>query len=410
MKNMLNKLKFKINRNKFKISFFQLIILIAIPTLIMSLVCGMLVYKKLNVTGKVTTTNNKYVNEFINTYNKLLDEYYEDLDENKLIDAAIDGMLSYTGDDYTIYMNEDATESLNDKLEGTYEGVGISISMNEDAKIYIVEVFSNSPASEAGVLSGDILKSINGESLEGKDSEDASQIIKNSKDSKVNIVVDRNGQEFSFDMERKMLIVPAMKSSIKEVNGKKIGYLYLETFSSTLNTQVETTLNSMEDEGIDSLIIDVRYNTGGYLTSCTKIIELFLEKDKLMYTIKSKKDSKDYKDTTENKKDYPIVVLINGSSASASEILASALKYSYGATVVGTKSFGKGKVQTTGTLDDGTMIKYTSARWFTPNGDCIDGVGLVPDVEVEMGNEYLDNPIEENDSQLNEAIKILTSN
>lgn len=412
MKKIFSKIKVK-KRNKTKkninISFFQLIILIAVPTIIMSIVSGSLVYSKLNNTGKVTTTNNKHVNEFIHTYNKLLEEYYEDLDESKLIDAAIDGMLDYTGDDYTIYMDEDATETLNEKLEGTYDGIGITISLNENAEIYIVEVFENSPAQISGVMVNDVIKSINGESVLGKTTEEASAIIKNSKEKKVNIVVNRNGEEFTFEMELKTLIVPALSSSIKEVNGKKIGYMYLETFSSTLNTQVETTLTSMENEGIDSLIIDVRYNTGGYLTSCTKIVELFLEKDKLMYSIKSKKDSVDYKDTTETKRDYPIVVLINNSSASASEILASALKYSYGATVVGMKSYGKGKVQTTGTLEDGTMIKYTSARWHTPNGDSIDEVGLIPDIEIELSQEYIENPIEENDNQLNEAIRILTS-
>ena len=413
MKRLFNKLKkiklFKFKSKKIRISFFSLFILISTPSIIMSIISGSLVYKNLNNTGKVTTTNNKHVNEFIGTYNKLLDEYFEELDESKLIDAAIDGMLNYTGDDYTIYMDENATDALNEKLDGTYDGVGISISLNEEGKIYIVEVFENSPASSAGLMVNDIIKFINGESVEGKNTEEASMIIKNSKESKVNIIVERNGIELNFDMEIKTLIVPALSSSIKEVNGKKIGYLYLEAFSSTLNTQVESTLLSMENDGIDSLIIDVRYNTGGYLTSCTKIIELFLEKEKLMYSIKSKKTSEDYKDTTETKRDYPIVVLINGNSASASEILASALKYSYGATVVGTKSYGKGKVQTTGELEDGTMIKYTSARWFTPNGDCIDEVGLVPDIEVELSEDFKNNPIEENDNQLNEAIKILTS-
>ncbi len=395
-------------KKNIRLNFIQLAIIVSIPTLIMSIISGSLIFNRLN-SGKVTTTNNKYVNEFISTYNKLLDEYYEDLDENKLVDAAINGMLSYTGDDYTIYMNEDATESLNEKLEGTYEGVGIRISLNDNNEIYIYEVFDNSPAKTAGMLVGDILLSINGEELVGKSTEEASLIIQNSKDTKFVIGVKRNGEILSFEVERKTLIVPAISSSIKEINGRKIGYIYLETFSNTLDTQVESTLLSMESAGIESLIIDVRYNTGGYLSSCTNIIELFLEKDKLMYTIKSKKDSTDYKDTTDTKRNYPIVVLINGSSASASEILASSLKYSYGATIVGTKSYGKGKVQTTGTLDDGTMIKYTSARWFMPNGECIDEKGLEPDVKIELSEDYKNNPIEENDNQLNEALKILSN-
>ena len=395
-------------KKKIRLNFIQLAIIVSIPTLIMSIISGSLVYNKLN-NGKVTTTNNKYVNEFISTYNKLLDEYYEDLDENKLVDAAINGMLSYTGDDYTIYMNEDATESLNERLDGTYDGIGIRIGLNDNNQIYVYEVFDESPAQKAGIQVGDILLSINGEDVTNKSTEQASLIIKNSKETKFVIGVNRNGQSLNFELERKTLIVPAISSSIKEVNGKKIGYIYLETFSSTIDTQVETTLLSMEESGIDSLIVDVRYNTGGYLSSCTNIIELFLAKDKLMYTIKSKKDSTDYKDTTDTKREYPIVVLINGSSASASEILASSLKYSYGATIVGTKSYGKGKVQTTGTLDDGTMIKYTSARWFMPNGECIDEKGLEPDVKIELSEDYKNNPIEENDNQLNEALKILSN-
>lgn len=396
-------------KKRIKLNFIQLAIIVTIPTLIMSIISGSLVYNKLNNTGKVTTTNNKYVNEFISTYNKLFDEYYEDLDENKLVDAAINGMLSYTGDDYTIYMNEDATESLNERLDGTYDGIGIRISLNDNNQIYVYEVFDESPAKNAGIQVGDILLSINGEDVTSKSTEEASLIIKNSKETKFIIGVNRNGQSLNFEVERKTLIVPAISSSIKEINGKRIGYIYLETFSSTIDTQVETTLLSMEESGIDSLIIDVRYNTGGYLSSCTNIIELFLAKDKLMYTIKSKKDSSDYKDTTDTKREYPIVVLINGSSASASEILASSLKYSYGATVVGTKSYGKGKVQTTGTLDDGTMIKYTSARWFMPNGECLDEKGLEPDVKIELSEDYKNNPIEENDNQLNEALKILSN-
>lgn len=409
-KTLLKKIDLSGFKNKsVHLSFFELAILLFITSVIMSTLTGTLIYNKLNKTGKVTTTNNEHVNEFIGVYNKLLDEYFEDLDENKLIDAAIDGMLTYTGDDYTIYLNEDATSNLNDKLEGTYEGVGITISLNEAYQIYVVEVFENSPAYTAGLAVGDIIKSINGESVENKNTEEASSIIKNSKDKKVNIVVVRNNEELSFDMDIKTLIVPAISSSIKEVNGKKIGYIYLETFSGTIDTQIETTLLSMEQEGISSLIIDVRGNTGGYLSSCTKTIELFLEKGKLMYSIKSKKDSTDYKDETDTKRNYPIVVLVNGNSASASEILASSLKYSYGATIIGTKSFGKGKVQTTGTLEDGTMIKYTSARWFMPNGECIDEKGIAPDIEVELSEEYKNNPIEENDNQLNEAIKVLTS-
>ncbi len=394
-------------KNQIKISLPQLLVIVGISSIILSLVTGSLVYGKLNTTGKVTTTNNKYINQFINTYNKLLDEYYEDLDENELVDAAINGMLNYTGDDYTIYMDEDATYSLNERLTGTYEGVGIVIKTNENEQIFIDEVLDNSPASEAGLQPDDIILSINDNDLSGKDLAYATSLVKTD-ESTIKFKILRGEEEKEFTIEKKVLIQPALTSSIKEYNGKKVGYMYLEAFSDTLDVQVESTLLSMEKEGIDSLIIDLRGNTGGYLNSCTNIVELFLKKNALMYSIKSKTKTTDYKDTTETSRNYPIVVLINGATASASEILASSLKYSYGATLVGTKSYGKGKVQTTGKLDDGTMIKYTSAKWYTSNGDCIDEIGLKPDVEVKLDENFLNNPIEENDNQINEALRILT--
>lgn len=392
-----------------KLNFIQIVLIVLIPSIIMSILSGSLVYNRLsNSTGKVTTTNNKYVNEFIKAYNKLLDGYYEDLDENALIDSAIDGMMSYAGDDYTIYMNENATEQLNDKLDGTYQGIGVRIGLNDQNQVCIYEVFDNSPAKNAGIIPNDVLISINGESLEGKNVEEVSKIIQNGDTKSYNISVLRGENQLEFVVDKTTLIIPAMTSSIKEINGKKIGYMYLQTFSSTLDTQVNNTLLSMEKENIDSLIIDVRNNTGGYLASCTNIIELFLAKNKVMYSIKSKKNQTVYKDETDEKRTYPIVILVNENSASASEILAGALKYSYGATLIGTKTYGKGKVQNTDKLEDGTMIKYTSAKWLMPNGECIDQKGINPDVNVELSEIYKNNPSEENDNQLNEALKMLS--
>ena len=173
-----------------KLNFIQIALIVLIPSVIMSILSGSLVYNRLsNSTGKVTTTNNKYVNEFIKAYNKLLDGYYEDLDENALIDSAIDGMMSYAGDDYTIYMNENATEQLNDKLDGTYKGIGVRIGLNDQNQICIYEVFDNSPAKNAGILPNDILISINGDSLEGKTVDEASKIIQNGESKSYNISV-----------------------------------------------------------------------------------------------------------------------------------------------------------------------------------------------------------------------------
>ena len=395
---------------KIKISYLELVLLVGISSIMLSIITGSLVYKKfVNNTGKVNNTNNKYVNEFIGIYNKILDEYYEDLDEDKLVKSAINGMLDIAGDNYTIYMDENATDALNEKLDGTYEGIGIRIGKNDDNDLVIYEVFDESPANKAGIQVNDIILAIDDIDVTTISTDEVTKIIRDSKNNKFKIKIKRNGNIKEFVIEKKTLIVPALTSKLKEVNGKKIGYIYIETFSNTIDTQFETTLLTMEKEGIDSLIIDVRYNTGGYLSSCTNIIKLFLEKNKLMYTIKSRTTSEDFKDDTDTKRSIPVVVLVNSTSASASEILAGALKYSYDAIIIGTKTYGKGKVQTTDKLTDGTMIKYTTAKWYMPNGDCVDGVGIEPDIKINISEEFIKNPTEENDNQLNEAIKILSN-
>ena len=182
---------------KIKLNLIQLLLIVGIPTLFLSIVSGSLVYS--NLKGN----NNKYIQEFIETYNKLRKEYYEDLDENKLIDAAISGMFQYTGDDYTIYMDEDATDALNEKLEGTYEGIGITITLNDEGKIVIYKVLEDSPSENAGLKKDDIIISINGEFVDGKTSNEVSKMIKDSKDSKFEIGILRDGKELSFEVERK---------------------------------------------------------------------------------------------------------------------------------------------------------------------------------------------------------------
>lgn len=373
-----------------------------VSTLVMSLITGFVVYKQFN-SGRVNTTNNKYVNEFIKAYNDVVDNYYEDVDEDKVIDAAINGMLSYLGDDYTTYLNETNTDNLNEKLAGTYEGIGITIKNNDEQNIIIVSVLNDSPAKKAGILEGDIISKLNEESVIGLDATLLTDKIADAKTVKLEIL--RNGEYLNFEIEKKELMIPALTSEIKvSPQGHKIGYLYLSSFTSSLALQVNEEITKFEKANIDNLIIDVRGNSGGYLKAATDILELFLEKNKVMFTLKYKKKEVDYKAETDNSKNFKTVVLINGSSASASEVLASALKDNKKAILIGNKSYGKGKVQMTGELKDGSMYKYTSATWLRPNGECIDGKGIKPDIEVNLDENYLNNPLPENDNQLKEAI------
>ena len=269
-------------------------------------------------------------------------------------------------------------------------------------------VYDDTPAKEAGILTGDIITKVNDESVAEKTSTELGTLIKESKTDTVKITIKRGEEELSFNVKRKTLYNPAVSSKVIEQNEKRIGYIALTKFSDTAYEQFNKELKKIESSNIDSLIIDVRNNTGGYLNEATKKAELFIEKGKTIYSLENKNKTEITKDETEEQRSYKVGILINGSSASASEVLAAALKYSYGASLIGTKSYGKGKVQQTSNLSDGAMIKYTTARWLTPEGNCIDGVGLTPDVEKELPESTEEGQIVE-DTQLNAAVEYLSN-
>ena len=232
--------------------------------------------------------------------------------------------------------------------------------------------------------------------------------INDSVDDLAKITILRNDQSIDFSVKIADIYTVDVNYKTYENN---IGYLDIDIFSKTVGEQTKKALTSLENSGMQKLIIDLRDNTGGYLESAEDIANMFLEKGELIYSLENKSASADYYDETDEYKDYPIVIILNEKSASASEILAAALKDSYGATLVGTKSYGKGKVQQTYTLNDGSMAKYTSAKWLRPNGECIDGIGLKPDYEVvqTVTQDENGNIIQEEDTQLLKAIEIINT-
>ncbi len=400
---MKNKRKAKNKKPTFEL--WEVIIITLVASIIMAVSTGCLVYN--NKKEKCYTSNDsKYLAEFEKSYKNILDNYYDEVDENKLVEAAISGMLSYLGDPYTTYLNENSTTILNDSLNGTYEGVGIEVTTTETGKINIVNVFDDSPAQKVGLRSGDIITKINDVEMSDKTSNDAVSIIQKNK--KVKIEVNRNSKILSFDLEKKSLYVPSISSEVKEYNNQKVGYIKINKFSDTTYEQFKKELTTLESKEINSLIIDVRNNTGGYLSDATNIAKLFLQKGKIIYSLQNKLTKEDTVDDTDENRNYKVYVLINNGSASASEVLAAALKYSYGSTLIGVKSYGKGKVQKTSTLSDGTMFKYTSAKWLTPKGNCIDEIGLTPDIEVNLSEEYMNDRVPEKDNQLQTALFEIT--
>lgn len=359
------------------------------------------------ITGKNYLAVTKDLKKVVDTYYAIVDNYYGELDRDKLIDGAVEGMISSVGDTFTSYSDTDSTSSFDETINGSYEGIGCTVATLEDGTISVIDLFEDSPSYKAGLKVGDIILKVDGESYEGKNSNDISNYIKNSGKSKIVLTVKRDNEEKDISINLSKVEIPHVSGKVIEQDSKKIGYIKISLFASNSYKQFKNKLDELEKSNIDDLIIDVRDNSGGYLSSVTDICNLFLDKGKVIYQLEDSKGKVKKKDTTKEKRKYDIVVLINGGSASASEILASAIKESYGGDIVGTNSYGKGTVQQTKKLLDGSMIKYTTQKWLTPDGNSINEVGVTPTKVVELNEEYFNNPTTENDNQLQEAINII---
>lgn len=359
------------------------------------------------ITGKNYLAVTKDLKKVVDTYYAIVDNYYGELDRDKLIDGAVEGMISSVGDTFTSYSDTDSTSSFDETINGSYEGIGCTVATLENGTISVIDMFEDSPSYKAGLKVGDIILKVDGESYEGKNSNDISNYIKNSGKSKIVLTVKRDNEEKDISINLSKVEIPHVSGKVIEQDSKKIGYIKISLFASNSYKQFKNKLDELEKSNIDDLIIDVRDNSGGYLSSVTDICNLFLDKGKVIYQLEDSKGKVKKKDTTKEKRKYDIVVLINGGSASASEILASAIKESYGGDIVGTNSYGKGTVQQTKKLLDGSMIKYTTQKWLTPDCNSINGVGVTPTKVVELNEEYFNNPTTENDNQLQEAIKLI---
>lgn len=388
------------NMNREYFSNYEVIIIIVI-----SVVFGGILGSIITLNREKSSQSNNELDEFITTYNSITTNYYKNVDNKKLINAAIKGMVNYLDDPYSIYMDEDDTENFTQTVNGQYEGVGVSVS-KIDNSIEIVAIFKDSPADKAGLKPGDKIIKVNNKDVSGMELDDVVKLIKNKK--KVSIIVKRDNKEKEITLKQNTVVIPSVSSRIVESNNKKVGVLNVSIFAANTYKQFKNKLDDLENKKIDSLIIDVRQNYGGHLDQVSKILSLFMKQDKVIYQIKTKKGVEKYYSTGKKSKNYNVVVLIDNGSASASEILAAAMNESYGATLIGEKTYGKGTVQKEYMLSSGASIKYTVEKWFTPKGKSINGKGISPTIEVALSDEYTNNPTDENDNQLQEAIKFLT--
>ena len=357
--------------------------------------------------GKNYFVLSKELAKFVDAYDAIVNNYYKEVDKDKLVESAINGMVSSVGDEYTSYSDKDVTDNFNEAVNGKYMGIGALIMKSEN-DLVIYKVFEDSPSYKAGLKDGDIILKLDDKDTKDMSVNDIASIVKNDDNKEVKLLIKRGEENLDITIVKDMVELPVVSGKVINHNDKKIGYISLSIFSSVASEQFNKQLVKLEKERISGLVIDVRGNSGGYLTTVTDIASYFLKKGDIIYKLEVNDKVTVRKDKTKESRDYPVAVLIDKSSASASEILASSIKESYNGYVVGTNSYGKGTVQQTLVLSDGSMIKYTIEKWLTPLGNWINEEGVVPTNYVELSSEYLNNPVFENDNQLNAALELVS--
>ncbi|MCA1040446.1 peptidoglycan-binding protein [Bacillus infantis] len=317
-------------------------------------------------------------------YDLILGSYVEKVEGERLVEGAIQGMLSTLDDPYSVYMNEETARQFNETLESSFEGIGAEVSMVE-GKVIIVSPFKDSPAEKAGLKPNDQILKVDGESVEGLDLYEATLKIRGEKGTNVMLEIRRQGLQEPLSVKVKRDEIPQITvyAEMKKENDKKIGHIEITTFSEDTAKEFSKELKKLEKEGLDGLIIDVRGNPGGLLSSVEEILKGLVTKEKPYVQIQKRNGDKTrYFSELEKEKDYPVAVLIDKGSASASEILAGALEEGAGYPLIGESTFGKGTVQQPVPMGDGSNIKLTLFKWLTPDGNWIHRKGIKPTIEV----------------------------
>ncbi len=355
------------------------------------------------------TVSVKQIQKFNQVRSILKSEYYKDVNESKLLEGAIAGMVASVGDRYTSYYNKEQWQMLQEDIEGEFTGIGIDVKIGSDGITVIEKVFEGSPAKKSGIMAGDKIFRIDGKDVRLEKLDGIVKLIKNRKTEDIKITVYRPSLENLLDFNMKL-------EKIKEENisssllPEKIGYIKIKKFDAEIAKFFGESLSKLKRNSISGLVIDVRDNPGGYYDQVAKIADALLPKCTIVYT-EDKYKVKDIRYSDPNELGIPLVLLVNGNSASASEILAGAIKDNKFGKLVGTRTYGKGLVQKPVSFKDGSGFKLTVQRYFTPSGVCIQGKGIEPDIAVELDKKYdnmlvSDVPIEE-DFQLKSAIEAL---
>lgn len=350
------------------------------------------------------------VDEKLEKIEQIINEnYLNEVDTDAIEEGLYKGMIGGLGDPYAAYYTQDELKKLRESTSGAYQGIGAKLSQDPNSGVIkVVTCFEGTPAQKAGLQPGDILYTVNGTEVTGKDLTDVVSLIKTAEGDHVHMQIVRDGENdyLEFDVERSEVSVPTVVYKMMDDN---IGYIAISEFDEVTAEQFRNALTDLEGQGMEKLIIDLRNNLGGLLDTCCEMLRQILPEGLIVYTEDKDGNREEYKCDGANAFTKPMAVLVNGYSASAAEIFSGAVKdYGIG-TLVGTKTFGKGIVQRIVGMDDGTAVKLTISKYFTPNGTDIHQKGIEPDVTVEL-DDSLKNKVTitvEEDNQLQKAISIL---
>ena len=378
-----------------------------IGIIMLSIFFGIVIGYLLVVGRESVSSYNPNLSEIINTYSDIKRNYYDKIDEEKLKDGAIKGMVESLDDEYSSYMDSSLSNSFSESVNGSYVGIGVTVAFADEHYV-IVEVFPNSPADKAGIKVDDILLRVNDKNVLDLSNDEFLNTFHGKVNSKIDVTILRGEQEKTYHLKRANIEEKVVDTNVFFVDDRNVGYIKISSFSSYSFNQFSNVLSELEKNDISSLIIDVRDNLGGHLLQTRQILSLFFKKSVVLYQMESKGKNKKIYSMNNDNRDYPVYVLINHNSASASEIVASCFMENYSnAFIIGESSYGKGTVQKTTKISNGKSIKFTTQKWLTSNGNWLNGVGVNPDLVVVQDSNYYDNPSYDNDFVLQRTFDII---
>src|SRR5699024_3822253 len=372
----------------------------------------------LQFNNKVIVPKKEYaeISSVLEEYSKILllesiieEDYLRDVDQDKFIQGQFKGVVQSLEDPYSQYLTEKEYKSLSEETSGSFGGIGVIVTPGDDNLITVVSPIEDTPGERAGIRSGDKIIKVDGEEYSAEEMDEAVEVMKGEPNTDVSLTImrrDNNVNEMiDMDITREKIRLETVKSNIIDDN---IGYIKLTSFDELTYDDFKKALEELENSNVEGLLIDLRNNPGGLLDSTADIANELLDKGDIVYT-EDKNGKREYLKSDESHTELPLVVLVNEGSASASEILAGAIQDHNRGEIIGTTTFGKGVVQRIKPLSDGSAIKLTISEYFTPNGTSIHGIGVKPDIEVELNEDVEVIGVENlnEDNQLKEAMDVL---